>query len=68
MRSRETFYSSNACESESADALHADRSAICWVLKVRNLILHINLKVKDVHTGALAYGKSVDLRGNTDIS
>jgi hypothetical protein len=68
VKSRETFYDCNGCELEIAKAMNADRAGICWVQKVSNLILNINVQVKDVRTGAVAYGKSVDLRGNTDTS
>lgn len=68
VQSRETFYGCNGCELEIAKSMHADRAGICWVQKVSNLILNINIQVKDVATGAVVYGKSVDLRGNTDTS
>ena len=68
VKTRETFYGCNGCELEIAQAMNADRAAICWVQKVSNLILNINMQVKDVATGKVVYGKSVDLRGNTDTS
>ena len=36
--------------------------------KVSNLILNINLQVRDVGTGRLVAAGSVDIRGNTDES
>ena len=42
--------------------------AVTWVQKVSNLILNINLEIKDVATGATRLTKSVDIRGNTDTS
>ncbi len=36
--------------------------------KVSNLILNINVQIKDVPTGEMLYAKSVDLRSNTDQS
>ena len=66
--SGETFYGCNGCEVEIAKTLGADRVAISWVQKVSNLILNINIAVKDVATGEVIYTKSVDLRGNTDTS
>lgn len=68
VESRETFYGCNGCEVQIAKDIQADRVAICWVQKVSNLILNINIQVKDVGTGEVVYGKSVDLRGNTDTS
>lgn len=66
--SARTFYGCNGCELEIAQALHADLVSIGWVQKVSNLILNINIEVKDARTGEVVYGKSVDLRGNTDTS
>ena len=37
-------------------------------LKVSNLILNMNLVLKDVPTGAVLSGGSVDIRGNVDES
>ena len=56
----------NGCEQEIGKALHADRVLIGWVQKVSNLILNINIAIKDVATGNVMLNKSVDLRGNTD--
>jgi len=44
----------------------AERIALCWVQKVSNLILNINIEVRSVATGETVYAKSVDIRGNTD--
>ena len=56
------------CEPEIGKALGADRVMIGWVQKVSNLILNLNIEVKDTATGEIVYNKSVDLRGNTDLS
>lgn len=42
-------------------------AARCWVQKVSNLILNINLEVRS-EAGATRYRGSVDIRGNTDES
>ena len=42
-------------------------AARCWVQKVSNLILNINLEVRS-ESGAMRYRGSVDIRGNTDES
>ena len=39
----------------------------CWVQKVSNLILNINVEVRS-EAGATRYRGSVDIRGNTDES
>jgi hypothetical protein len=38
------------------------------VQKVSNLILNINVTIRDVATRALVFAGSVDIRGNTDDS
>ncbi|HEY7377088.1 MAG TPA: DUF3280 domain-containing protein [Steroidobacteraceae bacterium] len=58
----------NGCEVEIGKALGADVVIVGWVQKVSNLILNINLKARDVHTGATLYAHSVDLRSNNDTS
>jgi hypothetical protein len=56
----------NGCEIDIGQALGADRVALCWVQKVSNLILNINIEVHGIPAGETVYAKSVDIRGNTD--
>ena len=56
------------CELDIGRALGAGVVVIGWVQKVSNLILNINIEVKDVASGKTLYTKSVDLRGNSDKS
>ena len=58
----------NGCERDYARSLGADWAAWGTVQKVSNLILNINLYIKDVSSGELTFVKSVDIRGNTDES
>lgn len=58
----------NGCEIAMAKALGADYALTGEVQKVSNLILNINLYLRDVHTGDLVRSGSVDIRGNTDES
>jgi hypothetical protein len=58
----------NGCEVAFARALGADLAAWGTVQKVSNLILNINLYMKDVKTGQMTFVHSVDIRGNTDVS
>jgi hypothetical protein len=58
----------NGCELKLARELQADLAAVGWVQKVSNLILNVNLQIRDVETGRLVKGGSVDIRGNTDES
>ena len=48
----------------------AGADLVAWgtVQKVSNLILNINLYMEDMRREKLIFGKSVDIRGNTDKS
>jgi uncharacterized protein DUF2380 len=56
------------CDVQYAQQLGADLAMTGVVQKVSNLILNINIYLRDVHSGALVTSMSVDLRGNTDES
>jgi hypothetical protein len=58
----------NGCELRLAQRIGARFAAIGWVQKVSNLILNINLQVREVATGRLIQAGTVDIRGNTDES
>ncbi len=58
----------NGCEGPLARQLGAEFAAIGWVQKVSNLILNVNLQIRDVVSGRLVQSGSVDIRGNTDES
>jgi hypothetical protein len=58
----------NGCELRVARELGASRVGVCWVQKISNLILNINLRVEDAQGGATLFQRSVDMRGNTDRS
>ena len=58
----------NGCELPSARKLGADFAAVGWVQKVSNLILNLNLQIREVASGRLVAAGSVDIRGNTDES
>ena len=58
----------NDCEVRMARKLGADYSLVGQIQKVSNLILSMNLVIRDAETGAMARGMSVDIRGNTDDS
>jgi Protein of unknown function (DUF2380) len=58
----------NGCEVGLGRKLGADFVAVGWVQKVSNLILNINLQVRDVRSGRLVAAGSTDIRGNTDES
>jgi hypothetical protein len=56
------------CDAQLAQQLGADLVITGLVQKVSNLILNVNIYVRDVHTGHLITNMSVDMRGNTDES
>jgi hypothetical protein len=56
------------CDVKLAGEIGADLVMTGVVQKVSNLILNINLYLRDVHTGQLLAAASADMRGNTDES
>jgi hypothetical protein len=60
--------SCGGCDAELARELGAKLVITGWVQKVSNLILNMNIAVRDVDTGMLVAGMSVDMRGNTQES
>lgn len=56
------------CDVQYAKQLGADLAITGVVQKVSNLILNINIYLRDVHSGRLVTSMSADLRGNTDES
>ncbi len=56
------------CDVKLAVQLNADLDITGTAQKVSNLILNINVYLRDVHTGHLVTAASVDMRGNTDQS
>ena len=56
------------CDVQYAQKLGADLAITGVVQKVSNLILNINIYLRDVHTGRIVTSMSADMRGNTDES
>jgi hypothetical protein len=56
------------CDADLAKRLGADLSITGTVQKVSNLILNVNLYVRDLSTRKLIANMSADMRGNTDES
>jgi hypothetical protein len=65
---RFALHDCNGCDVDIGRALNADRVLTAWVQKVSNLILNINIQIRDVKSGLIVLNKSVDIRGNTDES
>jgi hypothetical protein len=56
------------CDVRFAEQLGADLVITGVVQKVSNLILNMNIYLRDVHSGRIVTAVSADLRGNTDES
>lgn len=62
------LHSCNGCEIKIAADAQADLAVTGVVQKVSNLILNINIYIRDVKSGQLVRSASADIRGNTDRS
>lgn len=60
------LWSCNGCEVVIARQLDADLALLGWVQKVSNLILNLNVVIRDTATREQVFASSVDIRGNTD--
>jgi hypothetical protein len=56
------------CDVKLAQQLGADLEITGVVQKVSNVILNINIYLRDVHTGRIVTAMTADMRGNTDES
>jgi hypothetical protein len=63
-----SWWTCDGCEIDPARKAGAKVSVIGWVQKVSNLILNINIVMRDVETGQRIAAGSVDIRGDTDES
>jgi hypothetical protein len=68
LKAQQELSDCNGCEIDIGRALGADVIIIGWVQKVSNLILNINIEVREISSDRMLYVKSVDLRSNTDNS
>ncbi len=66
--SRRNLQGCGGCDVTLAEQVGADWSVTGTVQKVSNLILNINVYVRDVDNGELIQAMSADIRGNTDES
>lgn len=58
----------NNCEIRIGRRLDTDLIVNLWIQKVSNLIINLNLVVKNVETGEPIMTSFIDIRGNTDNS
>jgi hypothetical protein len=56
------------CDAGFARELGAKYSLTGWIQRVSNLILNLNIVVRDAETGKVTWSKSVDMRGYTEES
>jgi Protein of unknown function (DUF2380) len=63
-----SWWTCDGCEVDLARKAGAKFSVVGWVQKVSNLILNINIVMRDVGTGKRIAAGSVDIRGDTDES
>ncbi len=65
---RFALHTCNGCDVDIGKVLKTDRVLTAWVQKVSNLILNVNIQIRDVRSGLIMLNKSVDIRSNTDES
>ena len=63
---RSNLQACGGCELTMAQKVGAEVAVAGLVQKVSNLILNINVAIRDVATGRVIQAQSVDIRGNTD--
>lgn len=69
LRSQQSFlYRCDDCAAQIGQLLGADLVMATWVQKVSELILNLNVQIFDVRSQKVVFAKSVDMRGNTDLS
>ena len=62
------LYDCNGCAQTIGIAAGSDLVLMGWVQKVSELILNLNVELREVSSDRVLLNKSVDLRGNTDES
>jgi hypothetical protein len=65
---QEYMHRCDDCAAQIGKLLQADLVMQTWVQKVSELILNLNVQIYDVKAGRVILSKSVDLRGNDDVS
>lgn len=67
LRHQQDFFDCHGCDLDVGRALGADLVMVGWVQKVSNLVLYLNIVMRDVHTGRLVRSGSIELKGNSDV-
>lgn len=69
LRSQQEFlYRCDDCAEQVGRLLGVDLVMVTWVQKVSELILNLNVQIYDVQAQKVVFTKSVDMRGNNDVS
>jgi hypothetical protein len=69
LRSQQEFlYRCDDCSAQVGRLLGVELVTATWVQKVSELILDLNVQVLDVARERVVFSKSVDMRGNDDVS
>jgi hypothetical protein len=69
LRSQQEFlYRCDDCAQQVGRLLGVDLVMATWVQKVSELILNLNVQILDVKLERVVFSKSVDMRGNDDVS
>ncbi len=65
---QEYLYRCDDCAEQIGKVLGVDLVMVTWVQKVSELILNLNVQIYDVKAQRAIFTKSVDMRGNDDVS
>ena len=65
---QEFLYRCDDCAEQVGVLLGVDLAMVAWVQKVSELILNVNVQIYDVKAQKVVFTKSVDMRGNDDVS
>ena len=65
---QEFLYRCDDCAAQVGKLMAVDLVMVTWVQKVSELILNVNVQILDVKTEQVVFTKSVDMRGNDDVS
>jgi len=69
LASQQAFlYRCDDCADQVGRLLDVDLVMATWVQKVSELILNLNVQIYDIKTQKVVFSKSVDMRGNEDLS
>ena len=65
---QEFLYRCDDCAAQVGKLMDVDLVMVTWVQKVSELILNVNVQILDVKAEKVMFTKSVDMRGNDDVS